>query len=174
MEAHLTPTQTIKRTPFYAHHVAAGAKLIDFGGFEMPVRYTGDVREHTLVRERAGLFDISHMGEFFVSGPAAAEYLDRLLTNHVGGLAQGQALYSPMCRPDWGIVDDLLVYRTPIDYMVVVNASNRAKDWEWMREFCPPGVQFEDRSDDTALLAVQGPRAADVLRGHAPDAALDL
>src|SRR5258706_1871504 len=102
MEAHLTPTQTIKRTPFYAHHAAAGAKLIDFAGFEMPVRYTGDVREHTAVRERAGLFDISHMGEFFVTGAGAAEFLDRVVTNDVGALAVGQALYSPMCRPDGG------------------------------------------------------------------------
>ena len=163
-----------KRTPFHALHVAAGAKLIDFSGFEMPVRYTGDVREHTAVRERAGLFDISHMGEFFVSGEGAAAYLDTLVTNDVGGLAVGQALYSPMCRPDGGIVDDLLVYRTSIDYMVVVNASNRAKDWEWMHSHCPPGVRLEDRSEDTALLAVQGPKSPDVLRGHVPDAMLEL
>ena len=163
-----------KRTPFHALHAAAGAKLIDFSGFEMPVRYTGDVREHTAVRERAGLFDISHMGEFFVSGEGAAAYLDSLVTNDVGGLAVGQALYSPMCRPDGGIVDDLLVYRTSIDYMVVVNASNRAKDWEWMHSHCPPGVRLEDRSEETALLAVQGPKSPDVLRGHVPDAMLDL
>src|SRR5689334_25028781 len=98
------PATTSKRTPFYDMHRAAGARLIDFAGFEMPVRYTGDVREHTAVRERAGLFDISHMGEFFVSGSQAAEFLDRVVTNHVGGLAVGQALYSPMCRPDGGIV----------------------------------------------------------------------
>ena len=170
MSSILTP----KRTPFYALHAAAGAKLIDFAGFEMPVRYTGDVREHTAVRERAGLFDISHMGEFFVSGEGASAYLDQLVTNQVSGLAVGQALYSPMCRPDGGIVDDLLVYRTSIDYMVVVNASNRGKDWEWMHSQCPAGVRLEDRSEETALLAVQGPKAADVLRGHVPDALLDL
>ena len=170
----MSSTETTRRTPFHAFHVACGGRLIDFAGFEMPVRYTGDVREHTAVRERAGLFDISHMGEFFVSGPGAAEFLDRVVTNDVGSLAVGQALYSPMCRPDGGIVDDLLVYRTAIDYMVVVNASNRAKDWAWMREHCPPGVQFEDRSDDTALLAVQGPRAPEVLRDHVPDAILEL
>src|SRR5205085_10634036 len=96
-EAALNPVQTVKRTPFYALHAAAGAKLIDFAGFEMPVRYTGDVREHTAVRERAGLFDISHMGEFFVSGPGAADFLDRVVTNDVRALEVGQALYSPMC-----------------------------------------------------------------------------
>ena len=170
----MNSTQTVKRTPFYARHAAAGAKLIDFGGYEMPVRYTGDVREHTAVRERAGLFDISHMGEFFVSGSGAAEFLDRVVTNDVGALAVGQALYSPMCRPDGGIVDDLLVYRTPVDYMVVVNASNRAKDWAWMREHCPADAKLEDRSDETALLAVQGPKAPEVLRGRVPDAILDL
>jgi len=167
-------TQTVKRTPFHALHAAAGAKLIDFAGFEMPVRYTGDVREHTAVRERAGLFDISHMGEFFVSGAGAADYLDQLVTNQVSALEAGQALYSPMCRPDAGIVDDLLVYRRATDYMVVVNASNRAKDLAWMQEHLPAGVTLDDRSDDTALLAVQGPKAADVLRGHVPDAILEL
>ena len=170
----MNPTQTVKRTPFHALHAAAGAKLIDFAGFEMPVRYTGDVREHQAVRERAGLFDISHMGEFHVAGAGATAFLDQVVTNHVGGLDVGQALYSPMCRPDGGIVDDLLVYRSADSYMVVVNASNRAKDWAWMREHCPQGVVFEDRSDETALLAVQGPKAADVLRGHVPDAVLDL
>jgi aminomethyltransferase len=170
----LNSTTTVKRTPFYALHAAAGAKLIDFAGFEMPVRYTGDVREHQAVRERAGLFDISHMGEFFVAGPGAMEFLNRVVTNDVASLEVGQALYSPMCRPDGGIVDDLLVYRTGIDYMVVVNASNRAKDWAWMKDHCPAGVAFEDRSEQTALLAVQGPKAPEVLRGHVPDALLEL
>jgi len=167
-------TQTVKRTPFHALHAAAGAKLIDFAGFEMPVRYTGDVREHTAVRERAGLFDISHMGEFDVRGAEAGAWLDRMVTNHVGGLAVGQALYSPMCRPDGGIVDDLLVYRYDDHYMVVVNAANLTKDFAWLAEHCPAGVALTDESDATALLAVQGPKAADVLRGHVPDAVLEL
>ena len=170
----MNSSTTVKRTPFYALHAAAGAKLIDFAGFEMPVRYTGDVREHRAVRERVGLFDITHMGEFFVSGAGATEFLDRVVTNDVAALQVGQALYSPMCRPDGGIVDDLLVYRRAGDYMVVVNASNRAKDWAWMKQHCPAGVTFEDRSEATALLAVQGPNAPEVLRGHVPDAMLDL
>jgi aminomethyltransferase len=170
----LDPTTVVKRTPFYDLHRAAGAKLVEFAGFEMPLRYTGDVREHLAVRTTVGLFDITHMGEFDVRGAGAAEWLDRMVTNHVGALAPGQALYSPMCRPDGGIVDDLLVYRYDDHYMVVVNAANLAKDFAWLAEHRPEGVSLEDRSDATALLAVQGPRAADVLRGHVPDAALDL
>jgi aminomethyltransferase len=170
----LQRTATVKRTPFHSFHVAAGAKIIEFAGYDMPVRYTGDVREHQLVRTAAGLFDISHMGEFFVSGPGAERYLDELVTNDVRALAVGQALYSPMCRPDGGIVDDLLIYRSADQFMVVVNAANVAKDWEWMRRTVGPDVTLADRSDQTALLAVQGPKAPEVLRGHVPDAALDL
>lgn len=170
----MNPTQTLKRTPFYRFHRDAGAKLVDFAGFEMPVRYTGDVREHLAVRNGVGLFDISHMGEFLVRGAGATAFLDQVVTNDVRALAVGQALYSPLCRPDAGIVDDLLVYRSDDHYMVVVNASNIAKDFEWMKSFVPADVQLEDRSDALALLAVQGPKAAEVLRGHVPDAALEL
>ncbi len=170
----MEPATVLKRTPFYEFHRAAGARLVDFAGYEMPVRYTGDVREHVAVRTAAGLFDITHMGEFEVRGAGAAEWLDLMVTNHVGGLAVGQALYSPMCRPDGGIVDDLLVYRAAGHHMVVVNAANLAKDFAWLAEHKPPGISLEDKSDATALLAVQGPNAADVLRGHVPDAALEL
>jgi len=168
------PATASKRTPFYEMHRAAGAKLVDFAGFEMPVRYTGDVREHLAVRQKAGLFDISHMGEFDVRGPGAGEWLDRMVTNHVGALAVGQALYSPMCRPDGGIVDDLLVYRYPDHYMVVVNAANLAGDFAHLNSHVPAGVSLTDWSDETALLAVQGPRAAEILAGHVPAEALEL
>ena len=164
----------LKRTPFHAIHQAAGARLVEFAGFEMPVRYTGDVREHQCVRDAAGLFDISHMGEFFVAGEKALEFLNQAVTNDVASLSVGQALYSPLCRPDGGIVDDLLVYRSRDHFMVVVNASNVPKDFAWLMERCPLGVRLEDRSDETALLAVQGPRAVEVLRGHVPDSVLDL
>ena len=164
----------LKRTPLRDVHVKAGAKMVPFGGWDMPVQYTGIIDEHRTVRNAVGLFDISHMGEFDVRGPGAGEWLDRMVTNHVGSLAVGQALYSPMCRPDGGIVDDLLVYRYDDHYMVVVNAANLAKDFAWLAEHRPAGVSLEDHSDATALLAVQGPRAADVLRGHVPDAALEL
>ncbi len=170
MDTHTVP----QRTPFHAFHQAAGGKLIDFAGFEMPVRYSGDVREHLCVRQKAGLFDISHMGEFFVSGPGALEFLNHIVTNDLAAVAAGQAMYSPMCRPGGGIVDDLLIYRSENHFMVVVNASNIAKDLAWMKEHCPAGVTLEDRSAETALLAVQGPKAPDVLRGHVPDAALEL
>jgi len=165
---------TVKRTPFNEFHRALGAKMVDFAGFDMPVRYSGDVHEHQCVRRAVGLFDISHMGEFFVSGPGALDFLNRAVTNDVASLAIGQALYSPLCRPDGGIVDDLLVYRAEREYMVVVNASNVDKDFAWLEAQKPAGVTLENRSDATALLAVQGPRAADVLRGHAPAAALEL
>ncbi len=170
----MTSSAILKRTPFHEFHAAAGAKLVDFAGFEMPVRYTGDVREHRCVREAAGLFDISHMGEFRVSGEGAAAWLDRMVTNDVAGMTVGQALYTPLCRPDGGIVDDLLIYRSDDHFMLVVNASNVAKDFAWLAGQKPAGVALEDRSDATALLAVQGPRAAAVLEGHVPAAALDL
>jgi len=167
-------TSTLKHTPFHAFHKAAGAKLVDFAGFEMPVRYTGDVREHRCVREAAGLFDVSHMGEFIVSGAGAEAFLNGALTNDVAALEVGQALYSPMCRPDGCIVDDVLVYRYAAHFMVVVNASNIAKDFAWLHERLPADVSLTDRSDATALLALQGPKSAAVLRGHVPDAALAL
>lgn len=163
-----------RNTPFTEFHRAAGAKLVDFAGFEMPVRYTGDVREHLAVRNGVGLFDITHMGEFEVRGAGALAFLNRCVTNDVAALAVGQALYSPMCRPDGGIVDDLLVYRYADHYMVVVNASNMAKDFAWLESQKSGDVSLVDRSATTALLAVQGPKAADVLRGHVPAAALEL
>ncbi|MEO5617739.1 MAG: glycine cleavage system aminomethyltransferase GcvT [Candidatus Eisenbacteria bacterium] len=170
----MTSSTTLKRTPFHAFHAAAGAKLVDFAGFEMPVRYTGDVREHRCVREAAGLFDISHMGEFDVRGEGAAAWLDRMVTNDVAGMSVGQALYTPLCRPDGGIVDDLLIYRSADHFMLVVNASNIAKDFAWLDAQRPAGVTMTNLSDSTALLAVQGPHASRILDGHVPAAALDL
>jgi aminomethyltransferase len=163
---------TLKHTPFHAFHKAAGARLVDFAGFEMPLRYTGDVREHQVVRTGVGLFDISHMGEFKVRGAGATRFLDGALANDVAGMEVGQAMYSVMCRPDGGIVDDLYVYRSADEFMLVVNASNIAKDLAWLKAQCPAGVELTDRSEETALLAIQGPKAAEVLRGHVPDEAL--
>jgi len=168
------PSPTIKRTPFHRFHEAAGARLIDFAGYEMPVRYTGDVHEHEVVRTAAGLFDVSHMGEFEVRGAGAARWLDGMVTNDVAGLEVGQALYTPVCLPGGTIVDDVLVYRSADHFMLVVNASNMAKDFAWFDAHRPEDVRLTDRSEQTALLALQGPRAADVLRGHVPDAALQL
>jgi aminomethyltransferase len=174
LEPALDPRGTLKRTPFHAFHKAAGAKLVDFAGFEMPLRYTGDVREHQRVRTGVGLFDISHMGEFRVRGAEAERFLDRALANDVAGMTVGQAMYTVMCRPDGGIVDDLYVYRSADHFMLVVNASNIVKDFAWLRAECPIAVELTDLSDEMALLAVQGPRAAEVLRGHAPEEALAM
>jgi glycine cleavage system T protein (aminomethyltransferase) len=168
------PTTALKRTPFHDFHRHLGARLVEFAGFEMPLRYTGDQREHLAVRNAVGLFDISHMGEFRVTGAGAGAFLQRMVTNDVLALEVGQALYSPLTRPDGGIVDDLLVYRFADRYMVVVNASTNAKDFAWLKEHAPRDVTLEDFSDATALLAVQGPRAAEMLRGHVPAAAMSL
>jgi len=169
----LEPTTTLKRTPFHAFHKAAGAKLVDFAGFEMPLRYTGDVHEHQAVRTGVGLFDISHMGEFDVRGPGTVAFLARALANDASAMTVGQAMYTTMCRPDGGIVDDLYVYRSDDHFMLVVNASNIAKDFAWLKQHCPSDVALADQSDATALLAIQGPKAPEVLRGHVPEAALE-
>ena len=169
----MEPVTTLKRTPFHAFHKAAGAKLVDFAGFEMPLRYSGDVHEHQVVRTGVGLFDISHMGEFDVRGPGTVAFLARMLANDAAAMTVGQAMYSTMCRPDGGIVDDLYVYRSDDHFMLVVNASNIAKDFAWLKQHCPDDVTLTDRSEATALLAVQGPKAPEVLRGNVPGAALE-
>src|SRR5688572_9732778 len=124
-----------KRTPLHEAHVALGAKMIDFGGWDMPLSYEGIVKEHRTVRSAVGLFDVSHMGEVGLRGPRAAAAVQRLVTGEVGRLVDGAALYTVMCYPDGGIVDDCIVYRRAADdYLIVVNASNTAKDLAWMRE----------------------------------------
>ncbi|MBI3025333.1 MAG: glycine cleavage system aminomethyltransferase GcvT [Candidatus Tectomicrobia bacterium] len=154
----------LRRTSLYAAHVAAGAKMVPFAGFEMPVQYTGVIEEHHAVRGAAGLFDVSHMGEFEAGGPGAAAFLQRLVTNGVSGLEAGRVMYCAMCREDGGIVDDLTVYRLAGErYMAVVNAANIEKDWAWMSSQKGPGVEFRDVSGETGLLALQGPRAEAIL-----------
>jgi aminomethyltransferase len=161
-------------TPFIDYHRALGAKLVEFAGFHLPLRYTGDLREHQCVRNSVGVFDITPMGEYHVSGAGAGEFIHRMVTNDVLGMQVGQAIYTAMCRPDGGIVDDLLVYRLPDRWMLVVNGATNAKDWAWLKEQVPAGVELRDLSEELALLAVQGPKAELVLRGHVPDAALEL
>ena len=158
---------TLKRTPLYDRHVALGARLIDFGGWEMPVSYkAGTIKEHKAVREGLGLFDVSHMGEAVLRGPRATEAVQKLGTNDIGGAAPGKAVYTLLCRPDGGIVDDCIFYkRSDTEYFVIVNASNTAKDLAWMREQVGGIVEIEDQSDATALIAVQGPRAVEVVAG---------
>lgn len=155
----------LKQTPFFKKQKEFGAKLIDFGGFEMPVQYAGIKQEHHAVRNRAGLFDVSHMGEFFVRGQEALNLIQKVTINDASTLSPGKAQYSAMCYEDGGIVDDLLVYRlADQEYMLVVNASNIEKDWEWISAQNSMGAALENRSDETALLALQGPKSAEILQ----------
>ncbi len=157
---------SLQRTPLRDFHAAHGARLVDFAGWEMPVQYRSILEEHKVVRRAAGLFDVSHMGEVDVRGPQALEFLEQLVTNEVAKLFPGRVLYSPMCREDGGTVDDLLVYmRAPQDYFLCINAGNIAKDLEWIQARAASfDVQVTDRSADYALLAIQGPRAAEIVQ----------
>ncbi len=154
-----------KRTPLWEVHRQLGARLIDFGGWDMPVQYkAGTIKEHKTVREALGLFDVSHMGEARLRGPRAQEAVAKLTTNDVAGAPIGKAVYTLLCRPDGGIVDDCIFYKRADDhYFVIVNASNKDKDVAWMRSQIGSLVDVEDESDDTALIAVQGPRAVEVV-----------
>src|SRR3954469_6245852 len=156
----------LKRTPLRDWHAAHGGRLVDFAGWEMPVQYRSILEEHKAVRRTAGLFDVSHMGEVRVDGPDAARFLNRLVANDVAKLFPGRILYTPMCYPNGGVVDDLLVYMLePEKYFLVINAGNIAKDLAWIREQSKGfNVQIDDRSDDFGLLAVQGPRAAEIVQ----------
>lgn len=156
--------EPVKRTPLASIHRKLGARMTPFGGYEMPLSYSGIIPEHLAVRHAAGLFDLSHMGEFWVEGPAALPLLERALTNSAARLADGQAQYTIMCTEDGGTIDDLIVYRMAADrYMLCVNASNIAADWEWLSRINHDGAKLIDRSDATALVAIQGPQAAAIL-----------
>jgi aminomethyltransferase len=154
-------TSALKRTPLHAAHVKAGARMVPFGGWDMPVQYRGIIEEHRTVRAAVGLFDVSHMGEFEVEGPGALDALQRVTTNDVAALVAGQVQYSLICAPDGGIVDDATVYRLgPDHYMVTVNAGNIDKDWAWVGEQgSATGARWRNVSADTGLIAVQGPKA---------------
>lgn len=140
--------------------------MVDFAGWEMPVQYRSILEEHRVVRRAAGLFDVSHMGEVDIAGPGAADFLNRLVTNDVARLFPGRVLYSPMCYPDGGVVDDLLVHMRGVDdYFLCLNAGNIDKDLTWIRaQAAPYAVTVTDRSAETALVALQGPRAAAILQ----------
>ncbi len=157
---------SLQRTPLYAFHVAHGGRLVDFAGWEMPVQYKSILEEHRAVRTAAGLFDVSHMGEVDVKGPDAEKFLNNLVTNDVSKLFPGRVLYSPMCYADGGVVDDLLVYmREPNVYFLCINAGNIAKDIAWIKQQAEGfDVTIDDRSSDYALLAVQGPKAVELVQ----------
>ena len=157
--------ETLQRTPLYDEHRALGARLVPFAGYEMPVQYEGIAVEHEAVRNHAGLFDVSHMGEVVFRGPQAEEAVQRLVTRDVSRLDVGQAGYAAVCLPNGGTVDDVLVYRRPEDFLVVVNASNREKDLDHFGSHTGDlDVEIVDESDDWALLALQGPEAEGILQ----------
>jgi aminomethyltransferase len=159
-----TEAPTMRRTPLFEKHEELGAKMVPFAGYEMPIQYEGIVAEHRAVRGRAGLFDLSHMGEFFFKGRGAGAALDRLVSSDIAGLDVGQARYGLLTNERGTIVDDVIVYRISNgDYMVVVNAANIAKDRAHVLAHLGEDVAFDDRSFGTALVAIQGPRAVEIL-----------
>ena len=158
-------TEEIKKTPFYHIHVEAGSKILPFAGYDMPITYAGVIQEHECVRNKVGVFDVSHMGEFILRGPNALDLIQKTTSNDASVLTDGKVQYSCFPNDMGGIVDDLLVYRMKADqYMLVVNASNIEKDWNWLKKQDSWGVDMENISEKTALLAVQGPYAIKTLQ----------
>src|SRR4051812_29808279 len=154
------------RTPLYDWHVARGARMVDFAGWDMPVQYAGIVEEHTAVRSAAGLFDISHMGRLSFAGPDALGLIDHVFSNNAATMKDGQARYGLVCNPQGGIRDDVLVYRWPYGWTMVVNASNREKVVGWLAEHeGGRDVEVTDRTRETCMIAVQGPKAVELCRG---------
>ena len=152
--------EKLNRTPLYDVHKQLGARLVEFGGWEMPVQYSSIIDEHLTVRSNVGIFDLSHMGEIELRGPNSLSLIQKLITNDAAKLVDGQVLYTPMCTEAGGIVDDLLVYRFSTDrYMLVVNASNIEKGLKWIHAHSETGIEIENRSDETALVALQGQSA---------------
>jgi len=164
-----------RRTPLHEAHLAAGARMVEFAGFEMPVQYRGVIEEHAAVRERSGIFDVSHMGEVVLEGPSALESAQRLVTNDLTKCKDGQAQYSALCNERGGVIDDIIVYRySPERLFICVNASGRDKDFEWMQERKAAGTAAHQRSDDWAQVAVQGPDAPGIVDSLCEPKVLDL
>jgi aminomethyltransferase len=165
-----TETTAARRTPLYERHQEAGARLVPFAGWEMPIMYDGIRQEHVAVRTRAGLFDVSHMGEIETSGPQAETFLQRVLSNDVTKIAANGAQYSVLCTPEGGVIDDLFTYRLaePNRFLTVTNAANHAKDLAWFQKQAAEfeGVTVTDAADSYAMLALQGPEARDILARH--------
>lgn len=162
--------QTVRKTPLYDCHVASNGRIVDFAGWQMPIQYQGIMAEHKIVREHIGLFDVSHMGRIEIEGKAALQWIQNWITNDASKLEDGQALYSPICYPEGGIVDDCYVYRyAEGHYMIVVNASNREKDFQWFSDHIPEGLEDAatmhslEAGDRLALLAIQGPKTRTLL-----------
>jgi aminomethyltransferase len=156
---------TLQKTALFAAHQKLGARLVDFGGWHMPVQYSGIIEEHKAVRDAAGVFDISHMGEFFVGGSGALAFLNGLLTNDAAKLGVGQGQYTLMLNEEGGVIDDLILYRLhEIEFLLVVNASKIEEDRAWIKTNLPAGIGFSDKSDTTSAVALQGPKALDIAR----------
>ena len=161
--------EDLKRTPLEASHIALGARLVPFAGWNMPVQYTSIIDEHSAVRTSAGIFDISHMGQIFVTGPTAAQWLNRLLTNNILTLAPGQGQYTLMLNEKGGVIDDLIAYRTgDTDFLLVVNASMIDEDFAWMIRHQDPDVALRNESGLWAGLAIQGPRSSEIFAAVCP------
>jgi aminomethyltransferase len=160
------PSQTLKHTPLYDRHVAASARMVPFEGWEMPVQYGGIREEHVAVRTNAGVFDVSHMGQIETSGPQAGALLQRLISNDIDALPVGGSIYGVLCREDGGVLDDLLTYRLgPEHYLTVTNAANHARDLAWFRKHAEGfDAELTDAIDHYAMVAVQGPRAREIVQ----------
>ncbi len=152
------------QTPFFNQHVKLGAKIVDYHGWKMPVQYTSILDEHKTVRSKVGLFDVSHMGRFKITGKDSEDTVQKLIVNDVNKIGENQAIYSPMCNEDGGIVDDLIMYKLAREeFWVVANSSNIEKDFQWIKEHIPASCGFEDFTSDMSLLALQGPNSAKIL-----------
>ncbi|MFH1380088.1 MAG: glycine cleavage system aminomethyltransferase GcvT [bacterium] len=156
----------MKKTPLSHVHEKLGGRMVEFGGWWMPIQYTGIIAEHNAVRTSAGIFDLSHMGEFFIQGPDAEKFLQRLVTNDVSRMVDGRVMYTPMCNEQGGIVDDILVYRfSDQKYMLVVNASNIDKDFNWFNAYKGrQNLELTNQSETCVLIAVQGPKSVSILQ----------
>lgn len=155
----------MKKTPLYEKHIGLKGKVIDFGGWALPVEYQGILSEHEAVRTAAGLFDVSHMGEVLVKGPDAEKFIQKMIVNDISSMADFQIYYSPMCYPEGGVVDDLLVYKyNNEEYLIVINASNTDKDVQWFQNHLEGDVEFKNVSESYAELALQGPKAEVILQ----------
>lgn len=162
-------TEDLKRTPLEANHVSLGAKMVPFGGWNMPVQYTSILSEHAAVREKVGIFDISHMGQFIVNGPGAQAWLQRMLTNNIDVLLPGEGQYTLMLNEHGGVIDDLIVYRTgETEYFLVVNASMIDEDYDWLIEHQPEDAAIRNESGFWAGLAIQGPLSQEIFAAVCP------
>ena len=154
-----------KKTCLYDMHLKSGGKIVDFAGYDMPIQYEGIVAEHEATRTAVGMFDVSHMGKFMVKGENAEDAINKLITNDIADMVDGQAIYSPMCYENGGTVDDILVYRqTPGNYLLVVNASNRDKDYQWIESHLSQDVMLQDITETICQIALQGPKALALLQ----------